>query len=370
MRIASPHPPPGAATNVLAMVVLATLFGGALVLAPSAWNAVHQTTAASHGWQPWVNGRWTADFTEAFNAHWPGREWAVGVWGAIDTVVFGQGRPGVAIGKNEYLFTTEEFAAEQPAEVLHETIANVLTEARTRVGPSGAVVLAVIPDKSRVCSQHIGRVGRPDSLASRYDDLRAVAVAAGAHAPDLRPALDCAAHPGAYLRTDTHWSPEGAERVANVLAAALPGARGAAVFDVRMGEPFDHLGDLVPFLALGPFVDTLGPTPDRVSSRTVTLRPQDGLSAASLFGDEAIPMVLVGTSFSAESKWGFADALKLAFQMDVVNRADPGQGPVVPMQRWLADAPDESPSVVIWEFPERYLQTISMREEPNALQLD
>jgi alginate O-acetyltransferase complex protein AlgJ len=76
-----------------------------------------------------------------------------------------------------------------------------------------------------------------------------------------------------------------------------------------------------------------------------------------LFDEVTIPVTLVGTSYSAGRPWNFDGALKEVLGADVLNVAAEGQGPLVPMQRYL-DSPrfaDAPPALVIWEIPERYV---------------
>jgi alginate O-acetyltransferase complex protein AlgJ len=80
-------------------------------------------------------------------------------------------------------------------------------------------------------------------------------------------------------------------------------------------------------------------------------------ASTDLFGDEDIPVTLVGTSYSANSKWGFADFLKENFGTDVLNAADEGMGPFETMKKYLNDGAFKKtpPKLVVWEIPERYL---------------
>jgi alginate O-acetyltransferase complex protein AlgJ len=65
----------------------------------------------------------------------------------------------------------------------------------------------------------------------------------------------------------------------------------------------------------------------------------------------------VGTSYSANPHWNFLGALQQSLHSDVVNYAEDGHGPILPMLKYLqTDAfKNSAPQVVIWEFPERYL---------------
>src|SRR3546814_6069435 len=47
--------------------------------------------------------------------------------------------------------------------------------------------------------------------------------------------------------------------------------------------------------------------------------------------DADTPLLLVGTSYSANSKWGFEAQIKHAARVDLVNAAAEGQGPFKPV---------------------------------------
>jgi alginate O-acetyltransferase complex protein AlgJ len=83
----------------------------------------------------------------------------------------------------------------------------------------------------------------------------------------------------------------------------------------------------------------------------------DAAGGLDLFGDSGPPpLVLVGTSYSANPNWSFVEALKLSLSQDVINYAREGQGPVAPMKILLQKMDRAAPPpVVIWEFPVRYL---------------
>ncbi|MBA7714020.1 putative alginate O-acetylase AlgJ [subsurface metagenome] len=82
-----------------------------------------------------------------------------------------------------------------------------------------------------------------------------------------------------------------------------------------------------------------------------------GESTLGLFDKLQIPVALVGTSYSAGEAWNFDGALKAALEADVLNVAKEGQGPFVPMKKYLESPAldDPRPDVIIWEIPERHL---------------
>ena len=70
-------------------------------------------------------------------------------------------------------------------------------------------------------------------------------------------------------------------------------------------------------------------------------------------------MTVVGTSYSANPRWGLESQLKTTLGTDVINAAQEGKGPMVPMREYLKSATYKNapPKLVIWEIPERFLVT-------------
>lgn len=99
------------------------------------------------------------------------------------------------------------------------------------------------------------------------------------------------------------------------------------------------------------------PKPDELQKRSTDPVAGEAAGGEALFADSDIPVGLVGTSYSANPNWNFVGALKEALRSDVVNYAEDGHGPILPMLKYLqTDAfKNTPPQVVIWEFPERYL---------------
>ena len=342
--------------DLSAVVFLGTLSIGALAVTP-------QVVAGGLPDAPVWQGQWAGELSSRFESGWPGQELAVGVWGALEYGLLASGRRGVLVGTDDWLYTSEELEISPDSSARQARAVQLVRAAADQLsGHGGTVVVALIPDKSRVCGDTLRRHQRPAELEDRYAQLRSSLIEAGAVVPDLTEVLACTGtEPEPFLRTDTHWSPEGAAAVATQLAEQLPQRQGSQKFRelARPDEP--HTGDLVSFLALGSFESALGPAPSILRTRSVVADAQV-LDSAALFGDTAPAMVLVGTSFSADSRWGFADSLRWSFRQEVDNRAASGEGPFEPMQRFV-DAPDAQPAVLIWEFPERYLAVESPAPE-------
>jgi len=73
----------------------------------------------------------------------------------------------------------------------------------------------------------------------------------------------------------------------------------------------------------------------------------------NLLGDSATPVVNVGSSFSKQGYFGFAESLRAAFKHDVANIATSGGWTFSSMKDFLFTEAYESlnPEVIVWEFP-------------------
>jgi alginate O-acetyltransferase complex protein AlgJ len=168
-----------------------------------------------------------------------------------------------------------------------------------------------------------------------------------------------------FFRTDTHWTPAGAEVVAQGVAKrVISKARYSSTYSERYGghQRFTTervatrtlQGDLINFLPLSPWFDELLPEADQLTIYQTYLDSTDDLFAEP---KTAPQVALVGTSYSANNDWNFAGALQQAMSSSVVNFAASADGPFVPMADFIeARLPQlEKLKLVVWEIPERYL---------------
>jgi alginate O-acetyltransferase complex protein AlgJ len=335
-----------------AFLVLFLVAGAALTL-------LNPATFRSPGPEPLLTGEWTAGYSAAYDAALPIRQFGVDAWGVLGYALFAEGRRGVLIGEDGWLYTTEEFTHYPDEAARIQEKLEFVAEVKGLVEAQGArLVIALVPDKARVYPEHLGRYALPSYTAARYDAFREGAEALGVPVPDLRAALaEAKAEEAVFLRTDTHWTPFGAGVAAQAVAAAAHEAYDLnlpeTLFETRLSATEAIRGDLLGFVPLGP-LQHLGPAPDRVQLlETVQLTGKD----VGLFDTVEIPVTLVGTSFSADGRWHFEGALKDAFQADLLNLAEEGRGPFVPMRAYLESErfASDPPRLVIWELPERYL---------------
>lgn len=374
----------GGGLAILGALMLVTLAGGVVLtlLNPATFRGID--AEAPHTAEPpdasprvlellpgdLLSGDWMASYQEHYEQNLPLRNWAGGLWGLLRYRLFREGGDGVLVGDGGWLFTSEEFAWYEDGERQTERNIAFVRSVRDRLRELDIELLvAPVPAKARVYPQQLGRHQLPDYARERYPQLLAALEEHQVPAADLAAAFrrtgasatSANGAPGEqlFLRSDTHWSAHGARTAARAVAeAARPvlDQRGVPMLrsTLHRGDAIEHRGDLVPFLGLGPFVDRLGPAPERVVQYEVAVADAP---AVGLFDDVPIPVTLVGTSYSAGRVWSFEQFLKHELAADVLNLAEEGRGPFLPMRDYLeGDVIHQvPPQLVIWEIPERYL---------------
>ena len=342
-----------------AITLNAFLFA-ALVLTVSIAALVRARDFRPAGDEGLLHGKLAHSFESHYDAVFPARGLGVNLWAALDYAVFGEGRPGVVVGRQQWLYTDEEFKVDNDARRELEANLALIEWAHKELARRGvALLVAVVPAKARVYPEFLDHRRPPALHRELYAQVQAALKADGIASADLLATLEAGkSREPTYLRTDTHWTPFGAELAAQTIAeSARPLALDASASyrTVSEGER-SHRGDLFNFLPLDPYFAFLLPPPDTIEAMKTEAVGDAG--GAGLLGDaERAPVALVGTSYSAEAQWNFAGALKEALHADVMNYARDGEGPIAPMLRYLesGDLGAAPPRLVVWEMPERYL---------------
>ena len=274
--------------------------------------------------------------------------------------------PRVRSGCLGWLFLTDELRINRHAQSYAQTKAGVVREIQQRLAKRGITLLvAVVPDKSRIASSQLCDLRRPLQLQQRavewVDGLNKAGVAAIDLAPTLQPL-----GADAYLRTDTHWSETGSAAAAKAVAQHVQAMGISATphkdFDVKVQDPARRPGDLVRLAGLEWLPVTWQPQPETVAATQISEKAAQAQSGGDnlddLFGDDNLPNVaLIGTSFSRNSN--FAGFLQQALGAPIGNFAKDG-GEFSGGANGYFDNPafkQTPPKLVIWEIPERDLQT-------------
>lgn len=358
-------------------VMIALLVGGAgmsgyVFVTPELREAVTKPLPANQ----YVDGEITATIESSYEDELPIRKPSGAVLNALTYSLFGEGRKGVVVGQAGWLFSAEEYEWTPQSDANLRANLNYVGEVASKLRERGiALQVALLPEKADIYAEHLLRP-RPVAHEGKYERIRDAMQVSGITVPDIRePMRAASASRPVFFPTDTHWSVEGAGVVAAALAQDFP-ARDAvadAEFQLKPDAPIHHDGDLKRFIDLGPFNSMLPGTDEMVTPVVATAA---GGSVDDFLGDGAEAgapgIALVGTSYSAARLWSFESQLKGALGADIVNYAQEGHGPFVPMRSFMEklEAGSIDVKAVIWEIPVRYLdddaKTDSKTDTPSS----
>jgi len=271
-------------------------------------------------------------------------------------------RPGCA----GWLFLTDEMRINRHAQANAEAKAAVVRDIQQQLARRGiSLLVAVVPDKSRIASAQLCDLRRPQQLQNRVvswvDELNQ----AGVQAVDLAPVLQPIGA-DAYLRTDTHWSEAGASAAAKAIARRVQ-AMGINATPAREFESMEQAaqrrpGDLVRLAGLEWLPLSWQPAAESVATSRTSAKANTAQSDTDnlddLFGDANLPNVaLIGTSFSRNSN--FAGFLQQALGASIGDFAKDGGEFSGGANGYFSNSAFKQtpPKLVIWEIPERDLQT-------------
>ncbi|MBB5275284.1 alginate O-acetyltransferase complex protein AlgJ [Rhizobium rosettiformans] len=308
-----------------------------------------------------IDGEATRDLDSLYKNELPHRAASVGLFGNARYALLGAGRKGVIVGQDGWFFTAEEFKTVSTKDIddAADRVASIKRDLETRgIG----LVLAPLPAKSDLYAEEVPSFVRSSAMADAYSAFSAALEQRGIAVADTRAAMLTAKPFGeVFLKSDTHWSPAGAKAAAEAIQSSLQ-KNGVTLpsqeLTAQWQTPVSLWGDLTKFVTSPDYAPTVGLSEESVPIYRTAVNTD--ASGGDIFGDDAsVPVMLVGTSYSANENWSFADFLRQSLRADVVNVAKEGLGPGVPMMDLLAgSALDETaPTVVVWEFPVRYLGT-------------
>ncbi|MCF8983795.1 cell division protein FtsQ [Pseudomonas syringae] len=281
--------------------------------------------------------------------------------------------PRVRQGCPGWLFLTDEFRLNRDAQANAQRKAQAVIAVQRSLKKRGIELLvAVVPDKSRIAATRLCGLYRPDVLQTRVQHWTHDLQAAGVNALDLTAPLQPLGE-AAYLRTDTHWSESGANSAARAIGLQVQKAGIQATpqcqFQIQTLPIAERPGDLVRLAGLDWLPSSLQPAPQSVAATQITELASESAAGSDnlddLFGDSNLPNVaLIGTSFSRNS--GFVGFLQRELGAPIGNFARDG-GEFSGAANVYFDNPafrQTPPKLLIWEIPERDLQTPYVVIEP------
>ena len=300
-----------------------------------------------------LSGEITQEIDSLYRENLPHKDPSVGLVGAMRYALLNEGRNGVVVGTDSVLFTSEETRPVDGA-TYAAAVAAVAHAADTLAETGVSLVVVPLPAKIDILRDFAPDQDAATAQADLYKTFMDDLAARGIPTVDTKP--DLARHRHPFLKTDTHCTQSGARTVAQTIAESGHVARGTDTFVIHSDDAAHFAGYLVSYVT----TDWLGP---KVGLDSIELRPFKAIAQEDaagglldLFGDAGGGVDLVGTSYSANPNWSFAEALKIALRRDVINHAEEGRGPFLPMLDYLTRLdPLSPPETVIWEIPVRYL---------------
>lgn len=323
-------------------------------------------------WTDFREGRTTGTLEKQIDHHLPARTSLIAGANTLRYVLTQGAGDQVRIGRNDWLFLTEELQYDRLGASNMATRVKLLNDASISLAKKGVqLVVALVPDKARVHPEHWSSTGYPDYNGHRYPQALEQLGQTGVMVIDLlAPLQQAAKNNEVYYRSDTHWNQLGAKVAANAIAARLVPLKlqldetrfATAVQATAIERP----GDLIRLMGLEQMPNWLRPRPDIEIPEITTQTSAD--KPAGLFGDSAVGIVLTGTSYSLRGN--FHGQLQQALSTKILNVAKDGGGFLQATGTYLNDDAFKSapPKVLVWEVPERFL-TMPLDKESDWLNL-
>ncbi|MFC3095976.1 hypothetical protein DRW07_06290 [Alteromonas sediminis] len=284
------------------------------------------------------------------------RQSLINAWTQLKFSIFQEGKSGVVIGDSGWLFSTEEYEwSAQANKYFDENLRLIRSLVHLLNDNQVNVYLVMIPTKIEVYQDYspfdsaLINYAVRQNMANQLEKLRISHL-------DSYPVLAASAKTEQmFMRTDTHWTPMGASKVAMAMSETFKSLRRDTQFERTLMQPEPFLGDLVTFIPAGDEWLNKNLEPESLSKPVTSLVEAE---SDDLFSESLAPeLALIGTSYSADQRWDFAGALQHALGAEVVNFAEEGEGPFVPMQRFIEQQVLQDLGIrhVIWEVPVRYM---------------
>ena len=337
---------------VLAAVLLAGLGSN---IAAMVWRS---EPVAHYTWHDIADGKPTADLAHFLLHENPLADALVTADRVVAWNAVGDLGTRVRQGCGNWLFLTDELQVYPDRDAAFTGRLKIVAQVAAFLRAKNiSLIVAEVPDKSRVEAAHLCGVERSALLAPRYEAFLSALRGEGIAVVDLLKPI-AALDGERYYRTDTHWNERGAKAAADAVAAELK-ARGLspsqqAEYHVIPEPTEERVGDLIRLAGLDAVPRPLRPRGDM----TASTRIEESAKAGTGILDEVPTPELaeIGTSFSRRAN--FTDYLGMALGAPVDNRAKDGGGLTSAAMAFFGDPAftKTPPHVIVWEVPERMLQ--------------
>lgn len=302
-----------------------------------------------------LNGDYTAAYEKKFDHSLPHYDVSTSLWKFVKYKVFNEGLDGVVIGRNGWLFTSEEIITDPSADLNFDWNIDYIDNVVKRLNQDKVQVIIVpVPAKARVYQDQLKSGSYPSYKQGVYQKFITALSNNKIHYVDLLELFNERSESDLYFKTDTHWTSEATKITAQAILKSKLIKQGRIIFKKNDAEKINFQGDLVQYVNAKSYPN------EELGSFDLHTK-----NFNNLFGEQYFPVVLVGTSYSADQRWGFEKYLKLALRYDVLNVSDKGLGPFKVMDSYMNsfEKADRKPELIIWEIPERYLTKKSVSND-------
>jgi alginate O-acetyltransferase complex protein AlgJ len=345
------------ANKLAAVTLICVMLGGAWQFISASQQVEWQDVP--HAWTDFREGKTSNALEKQLNQKLPARTTLIAAANSLRYLLFHSGGDQVRIGRDGWLFFTDELRFHANANSHLIARAALLGAASTALERDGVkLVVALVPDKTRVYPEHLAKGRIPEYNRSRYQDALSALQARNVNVVDLLEPLAAAAkNDEVYYRSDTHWNQAGAQIAAQAIAAEVrrlnAGLDTTTFATEKSAAETERPGDLIRLMGLENAPNLLRPPPDHEA--LMITRQTSADSGGGLFGDASVPVVLTGTSYSLRGN--FHGFMQQALAAKVLNAAKDGGGFLQATTQYLKDEAFRSskPKVLIWEVPERFL---------------
>lgn len=315
-----------------------------------------------------LDGEATRQFSTQLNDHFLLSKAFAKIERGVTWAIAGDTGASVRRGCDDWLFLSDELTPYAHATENAAARARIITQTASDLQMQGIkLVVAVVPDKTRIEESHLCGLHRPAGFANRLNDWVSALANNKVEVLSFAPALS-AMKEERYYRSDSHWNERGANVAAMTLAEHLQSLKlvnkPAVPLDPKsiQSNTTERSGDLMRVSNLEGLPAWMRPATEVTQVSKVA---PVAVASDDLFGDAGLPTVaLVGTSFSRAAN--FVPFLSQHLGAPVANLAKDGGDFDGAAYAYLnsKEFKSQPPKVVVWEVPERMLQkTLTVSEK-------
>ncbi len=312
-----------------------------------------------------LDGELIRKFEKTYDREFPLRAISVEGWANLQYLLFKEGASGVVLGKDGWLFTNEEYKVPSAyEEVLAEHLARISEVGERLREYDKRLIVLPVPMKVDIYADRalVELDPRTPALYGEFVNYlrqRHIEVT-----PVRQSFLRGKQQQPLFLRTDTHWTPQGASLAAKEFARLHPELVGQIRYRSRLVAEKTIDGDLLGFVRFSEWLNPQLFAGDAIPLYE-TINAEQRIDADQLFGDSPQSIMLVGSSYTKIEDWNFPGFLKESLQNDMLTTATEALGPFHAMDQFLAGEHLDNRNIktVIWEFPVRTLLTRQASEQ-------